>query len=275
MQIHVLCLSSSGPTKNWIALEDSLQRSNEPNEIKSSIASSALRSPNYLFDDKNVFAIYVSYYVKVKLALSGMGGELSLKLPFTLAHFDRSNSDADEEQAEPNSTDNFSQDGEEVKGIENKEGTANSGGKKKFDNKPGLGDGECNSRRLRKNLTSLDQIETLSEDEMDEQDLLEFKRTFQNRQITELKSSSMEDTELLEEVFDDSMTLNTSDQNCTSSVSSVSSLTTTSTVARPCATTGAVTTSAATTAMNNTDEAEGNPVTNSGTTFVQVHAPLS
>lgn len=35
-----------------------------------------------------MFAIYVSYYVKVKLTLSGMGGELSLKLPFTLAHFD-------------------------------------------------------------------------------------------------------------------------------------------------------------------------------------------
>lgn len=79
---------SLGQTKNWIALEDSLQRCNEPDEIKSHIASSALRTPNYFFDDKNVFAIYVSYYVKVKLTLSGMGGELSLKLPFTLAHFD-------------------------------------------------------------------------------------------------------------------------------------------------------------------------------------------
>lgn len=33
-----------------------------------------------------MFAIYVSYYVKVKLLVSVMGGELSLKLPFTLMH---------------------------------------------------------------------------------------------------------------------------------------------------------------------------------------------
>lgn len=37
-------------------------------------------------DDRNVFAIYVSYYVKVKLTVSVMGGEVSLKLPFTLMH---------------------------------------------------------------------------------------------------------------------------------------------------------------------------------------------
>lgn len=42
-------------------------------------------------DDRNVFAIYVSYYIKVKLTLSGMGGELSLKLPFTLIHVDNTN----------------------------------------------------------------------------------------------------------------------------------------------------------------------------------------
>lgn len=39
-------------------------------------------------EERNVFAIYVSYYVKVKLTLSGMGGELSLKLPFVLVHVD-------------------------------------------------------------------------------------------------------------------------------------------------------------------------------------------
>ena len=39
-------------------------------------------------DEKNVFAIYVSYYVKVKLSLSAMGGEVSLKLPFILGNFD-------------------------------------------------------------------------------------------------------------------------------------------------------------------------------------------
>lgn len=35
-------------------------------------------------EDKNVFAIYVSYYIKVKLTLSSMGGEVTLKLPFIL-----------------------------------------------------------------------------------------------------------------------------------------------------------------------------------------------
>ncbi|XP_030381808.1 uncharacterized protein LOC115629478 [Scaptodrosophila lebanonensis] len=120
-----------GPTKNWIALEDTLQRSTEPDEITGAIAASAIRSPNFVLhaaqllaggnqcsspavaiptppappssgsagnasgnsgsaDDRNVFAIYVSYYVKVKLTLSGMGGELSLKLPFVLVHVDES-----------------------------------------------------------------------------------------------------------------------------------------------------------------------------------------
>ncbi|CAH1153919.1 unnamed protein product [Phaedon cochleariae] len=37
-------------------------------------------------EDRNVFAIYVSYYVKVKLLVGMMGGEVSLKLPFTLMH---------------------------------------------------------------------------------------------------------------------------------------------------------------------------------------------
>lgn len=39
-------------------------------------------------DDRNVFAIYVSYYIKVKLILSAMGGEVVLKLPFILGHVD-------------------------------------------------------------------------------------------------------------------------------------------------------------------------------------------
>ncbi|XP_067635481.1 uncharacterized protein [Eurosta solidaginis] len=109
-----------GQTKNWIALEDMLQRSTEPEEIHGVIAASAIRSPNVILapgqalnpcpspavgipqptgyhghgvsgvmgDDRNVFAIYVSYYVKVKLTLSSMGGELSLKLPFVLVHIE-------------------------------------------------------------------------------------------------------------------------------------------------------------------------------------------
>lgn len=35
-----------------------------------------------------MFAIYVSYYVKVKLSLSGMGGEVTLKLPFMLGNIE-------------------------------------------------------------------------------------------------------------------------------------------------------------------------------------------
>ncbi|XP_017474742.1 PREDICTED: uncharacterized protein LOC108365259, partial [Rhagoletis zephyria] len=114
----VILKPQRGQTKNWIALEDTLQRSTEPEEIHGVIAASAIRSPNLILapgqainpcpspavgipqptgyhghgvsgnvgDDRNVFAIYVSYYVKVKLTLSGMGGELSLKLPFVLVH---------------------------------------------------------------------------------------------------------------------------------------------------------------------------------------------
>ncbi|XP_050328665.1 uncharacterized protein LOC126758443 [Bactrocera neohumeralis] len=118
MNTTIILKPQRGQTKNWIALEDTLQRSTEPEEITGVIAASAIRSPNLILapgqainpcpspavgipqpsgyhghgvsgvvgDDRNVFAIYVSYYVKVKLTLSGMGGELSLKLPFVLVH---------------------------------------------------------------------------------------------------------------------------------------------------------------------------------------------
>lgn len=68
----------TGVTKNWIALEDSYSKSG------ASLASTVLSSNTP--EDRNVFAIYVSYYVKVKLIFSAMGGDLSLKLPFTLTH---------------------------------------------------------------------------------------------------------------------------------------------------------------------------------------------
>ncbi|XP_077296145.1 phosrestin-2-like [Arctopsyche grandis] len=68
-----------GTTKNWIALEDSYSKNG------ASLASTVICNSNSQ-EDRNVFAIYVSYYVKVKLSLSAMGGELSLKLPFVLAH---------------------------------------------------------------------------------------------------------------------------------------------------------------------------------------------
>ncbi|KAG6465280.1 hypothetical protein O3G_MSEX015045 [Manduca sexta] len=67
-----------GVTKNWIALEDSYSKTG------ASLASTVLSTNSP--EDRNVFAIYVSYYVKVKLTLSTMGGDLSVKLPFTLTH---------------------------------------------------------------------------------------------------------------------------------------------------------------------------------------------
>lgn len=80
-------------------MEDTLQRSTDPEDITGVIAASAIRTQHptvlnmpeamVLNDERNVFAIYVSYYVKVKLTLSGIGGELSLKLPFALVHIDQ------------------------------------------------------------------------------------------------------------------------------------------------------------------------------------------
>ncbi|XP_070520110.1 phosrestin-2 isoform X2 [Cardiocondyla obscurior] len=68
-----------GTTKNWIALEDSYTKTG------ASLAST-VANPRNGPDDRNVYTIYVSYYVKVKLFISAMGGEVSLKLPFTLMH---------------------------------------------------------------------------------------------------------------------------------------------------------------------------------------------
>lgn len=84
-----------GPTKNWIAVEGSPSQSGANDSIPLAnydykIASSAPRGPQLTTDERNVFAIYVSYYIKVKLALSGMGGEVTLKLPFILGHIDDS-----------------------------------------------------------------------------------------------------------------------------------------------------------------------------------------
>ncbi|XP_063634389.1 arrestin, lateral eye-like [Cydia splendana] len=72
-------IPSRGVTKNWIALEDSYSKTG------ACLASTVLCNSNSP-DDRNVFAIYVSYYVKIKLNISGIGGELSVKLPFSLSH---------------------------------------------------------------------------------------------------------------------------------------------------------------------------------------------
>ncbi|XP_031334631.1 phosrestin-1-like [Photinus pyralis] len=72
-------IPTKSSTKNWIALEDSYTKTGTS---LASTVTSACDNPQ----DRNVFAIYVTYYVKVKLIVSLMGGELSLKLPFTLMH---------------------------------------------------------------------------------------------------------------------------------------------------------------------------------------------
>ncbi|KAK8407855.1 hypothetical protein O3P69_002414 [Scylla paramamosain] len=63
-----------GVIKNWIALEEFYDR-------ESMLASSVARPDG---QERNVFAIYVSYYVKVKLFTSAIGGEVSVKVPFKL-----------------------------------------------------------------------------------------------------------------------------------------------------------------------------------------------
>ncbi|KAK6641667.1 hypothetical protein RUM44_013382 [Polyplax serrata] len=70
---------AKGATKNWIALEDSF---NKTANILASTVTCASNSP----EERNVFAIYVSYYVKVKILVGAMGGQVSLKVPFTLTH---------------------------------------------------------------------------------------------------------------------------------------------------------------------------------------------
>lgn len=49
--------------------------------LTSTLASTTLKSaPN----ERHFFAIYISYYVKVRLVVSGVGGDVSTKLPFVL-----------------------------------------------------------------------------------------------------------------------------------------------------------------------------------------------
>jgi len=49
--------------------------------LTSTLASTTLKSaPN----ERHFFAIYISYYVKVRLVVSGVGGDVSAKLPFVL-----------------------------------------------------------------------------------------------------------------------------------------------------------------------------------------------
>lgn len=91
-------LPIKGTIKNWIAIEGSILNNNEIMTVSNTkIASSAPRGPQ-TSDERNVFAIYVSYYVKCKLVLSGMGGELSLKLPFVLGYVENENESENERE---------------------------------------------------------------------------------------------------------------------------------------------------------------------------------
>uniref|UniRef100_A0A1B0CBA9 Putative arrestin n=1 Tax=Lutzomyia longipalpis TaxID=7200 RepID=A0A1B0CBA9_LUTLO len=90
-------LPTRAPTKNWIAVEGALFNTSTDTNLWAENAKIAPSSPMELLphEDRNVFAIYVSYYVKVKLTLSGMGGEVCLKLPFVLGYVDtESNNEA-------------------------------------------------------------------------------------------------------------------------------------------------------------------------------------
>ncbi|XP_044595353.1 phosrestin-2-like isoform X1 [Cotesia glomerata] len=66
-------------TKNWIALEY-----NYTKKEKEKCLASTIISPVYNEEDRNPYAINVSYYVQVKLLVSLMCNVVSVKLPFTL-----------------------------------------------------------------------------------------------------------------------------------------------------------------------------------------------
>uniref|UniRef100_A0A336MCB4 CSON013564 protein n=1 Tax=Culicoides sonorensis TaxID=179676 RepID=A0A336MCB4_CULSO len=110
-----------GTTKNWIAVEGALFNTSSSHDtsliaLNSKLASSAHRGPQ-TSDEKNVFAIYVSYYVKVKLTLSAMGGEVSLKLPFILGNveFDPNSEENKRKRLTSTSSTSASKSGEQSK----------------------------------------------------------------------------------------------------------------------------------------------------------------
>jgi len=51
------------------------------NRLTTTLASTTLKSSP---SERHFFAIYISYYVKVRLAVSGVGGDISIKIPFVL-----------------------------------------------------------------------------------------------------------------------------------------------------------------------------------------------
>lgn len=51
------------------------------NRLTTTLASTTLKSSP---SERHFFAIYISYYVKVRLAVSGVGGDIFIKIPFVL-----------------------------------------------------------------------------------------------------------------------------------------------------------------------------------------------
>jgi len=73
-QYSINILENNG-SRHWIALEDRYGR------LSTTLASTTLKSR---VDERNFFAIYISYYVKIRLVVSGVGSDLSMKIPFIL-----------------------------------------------------------------------------------------------------------------------------------------------------------------------------------------------
>ncbi|XP_059482863.1 arrestin homolog [Neocloeon triangulifer] len=78
---------TKGSTKNWIALEDSYTKSGASlasTVTRCQAAGGAAANAPTNDSERNVFAIFVTYYCKVKLIVGAMNSEVSVKLPFTL-----------------------------------------------------------------------------------------------------------------------------------------------------------------------------------------------
>ncbi|XP_049885705.1 arrestin homolog [Pectinophora gossypiella] len=124
-----------GVTKNWIALEDSYSKTG------ASLASTVVCNTNSP-EERNVFAIYVSYYVKVKLTLSTMGGEVSVKLPFILTHscINEAPTDSVIEETTPKMILEGKENSEEEDGEAEKDNQNNNGEEQKRHEETAFGD---------------------------------------------------------------------------------------------------------------------------------------
>ncbi|XP_071440077.1 phosrestin-2-like [Hetaerina americana] len=103
-----------GATKNWIALQDTLGATAAGACLASTVEGDEDEDRN------NVFAIYVSYYVKVKAVMGGaMGGALAVKLPFSLVQPEDDDEDEDDEdrQPEPSSSEDKAAGGTETPAV--------------------------------------------------------------------------------------------------------------------------------------------------------------